>query len=94
MYERLIKDIKGVLRKTLGKTHLRFEQLEAVVLDIERHLNNWPLTYIETEVGEERVLTPNTIMWGQNSYIVEDIEVEEDSLTKVYRRLLNAREHV
>ena len=55
MYERLIRDIKKTLYKTLGKTHLNFEQLEVAIMDIERHLNNRPLTYVESESGEEQV---------------------------------------
>ena len=75
MYERLIKDIKKTLYKTLGKTLLKPGQLEAVIMDIERHLNNRPLTYVESDIGEEQVLTPN-IIWGKNSYIIEELEVE------------------
>ena len=41
IYERLIKDINGVLHKTLGRTHLCFAQLE-----IKRHMNNRALTYV------------------------------------------------
>ena len=94
MYERLIRDLKRTLYKTLGKTHLKFEQLEAVVMDIERHLNNRPLTYVESESGEEQVLTPNIIIWGKDSQTFEDIEVDEDKATRMYKRLKNAREHV
>ena len=93
MYERLIKDIKKTWYKTLGKTHLTFEQLEVVIMDIERHLNNRPLTYVESDGGDEKVLTPNIIMWGQDAHIVEDIEVEENQLTKLYRRLNTAKQH-
>ena len=32
-------------------------------------------------------------MWGQNSHILEDIEVESESLTKFQRRLQHTREH-
>ena len=31
-------------------------------MDIERHLNNKPPTYVGSESGEEQVLTPNIIM--------------------------------
>ena len=78
MYERLIREIKKVFYKTLGKTHLSFAQFEAVVMDIERHLNNRPLTYVESDGGGEEVLTPNSIMWGQQSHILEDPEEEEE----------------
>ena len=39
MYERLIKDVKKTIYKTLGQTHLTSEQLEAVVIDGEKNLN-------------------------------------------------------
>ena len=57
MYERLIKDVMKTLYKTSGKTKLTFEQLEAVVMDIEKHMNNRPLTYIESESGKDQVLS-------------------------------------
>ena len=92
MYERLIREIKKVFYKTLGKTHLSFAQLEAVVMDIGRHLNNKLLTYVESDGGGEELLTPNSIMWGQQSHILEDSE-EEEELAKFHRRLVKARQH-
>ena len=62
LYERLIKEVKRTLYTTMGRTHLEYAQVEAVVMDIERHLNNRALTYMESEAGEEQVLTPNAIM--------------------------------
>ena len=32
-------------------------------------------------------------MWGQNAYEFADIEIEEEEVTRLYRRLNNAREH-
>jgi len=43
----LIKDVKKTLHKTLGRTNLSFEHLEAVIIEIERNLNNRPLTAME-----------------------------------------------
>ena len=93
MYERIIKEVKKTLYKTLGKTQLTFEQLSAVVMDIELHLNNRPLTYIESDGGEPRVLAPNTILWGEDSYILEDQERDEREVTKTEKRLKVARQH-
>ncbi|XP_074611853.1 uncharacterized protein LOC141866271 [Acropora palmata] len=93
MYERLIKEIKKTVYKTLGKTHLTFELLEAVVIDIERHLNNRPLTYVESDEGGPQTLTPNALMWGQNAHGLEDIEIDEEEVTKLHRHLKNIREH-
>ena len=39
------------------------------------------------------MLTPNTIMWGQDSHTLEDIEVEDVEITKFHRRLCKARQH-
>ena len=40
--------MKRTLYKTTGRTHLEYLQVEAVVMDIERHLKNHPLTYMES----------------------------------------------
>ena len=69
MYEQLLKDMKRALYKVLGRSTLTFDQLHAVVIDIEKNVNNRPLTYVEGEQEEKQVLTPNTILWGQNVYI-------------------------
>lgn len=93
MYERLIKDVKKTLYKTMGRANLTLEQFESVVMDIERHLNNRPLTYMESEAGEEQVLTPNLIMWGQDAHIIEDIEADLDEVSKIHRRLMEKKQH-
>ena len=56
----MIQEVK-TLYKTLGKTHL------SVVMDIERNLNNRPLTYVESNHGKKDILTL-VILWGQIAY--------------------------
>ena len=83
------------MHKTLGWSHLSYEAFESVIMDVERNLNNRPLTYVETEGGEEEVLTPNVILWGRGAYPVEDIENSEaEKLTKMSKRLEDAKAHV
>ena len=48
---------------------------------------------LSVKEGDEKVLTPNMIMWGKDEHIVEDIEVEENQLTELYRGLNTARQH-
>ena len=55
MCERSIKDVKKTLLEALGWKNLSFEQLEAVVIDIEKNLINGPLTYRNSDGGEEQV---------------------------------------
>ena len=91
MYERLIKDVKKTFYKTLGQTHLTSAQLEAVVIDVEKHLNNRPLTYLDSDGGEKQVLTPDILMWGQNVYPIvgEEDEQETSALNKLLREAKN-----
>lgn len=63
-------------------------------MDVERNLNNRPLTYVEAEGGEEEVLTPNMILWGRDAYPVEDIKNSDvEKLTKMSKRLEDAKAH-
>ena len=93
MYERLIKDVKKTLYKTLGRTTLSFEQLETVIIDIEKHLNNRPLTYLESDGGEEQIFTPNVLMRGQNAHQVEETEEDGDEVSKRHKRLRETKQH-
>ena len=86
------EEIKKTLHKTLGKSHLFFEGLESVVLNIESNMNNRPFTYVECDGGEEQVLTPNILVRGENSYMFNDVEDEEAGLTKMQRRLRKAKD--
>ena len=95
IYERLIKELKETLHKTLGRSHLSYEAFESVVMDVERNLNNRPLTYIEAESREEEVLTPNTILWGRDVYPVDDTEDSDgEKQTEMTKRLGDPKAHV
>ena len=94
MYERLLRDIKKTLFKVLGKAKLPFEQLEAVMIDLEKNVNNRPLTYVEMEQEESHVLTPNTILLGQNVHTVEELDADDDEVSKHDKRVKQKRNHV
>ena len=49
--ERLIGLTKQILYITIRKAHLKWANLEEVLLDIEVNLNNRPLTYIEHDIA-------------------------------------------
>ena len=83
--------VKKTLYKTLGRSHLAFENLEMVLMDIEINMNNRPLTYVESESGEEEVLTPNVLIRGRNTYLLDDIENDVDELTKMQKRIAKAK---
>ena len=93
MYERLLKDLKRAMYKTVGKSLLSFEHFETIVMDIERHMNHRPLTYVEGDNEGSQVLTPSIILWGKNCNILEEADTDESDCAKIQRRLRNAKEH-
>ena len=94
MYERLLKDIKKALYKVLGRSTLCFDQLQAIVIDIEKNVNNRPLTYVESEQEEEQVLTPNTILWGQNVHTIDESDTDDgEEVVKLHKLMKQKREH-
>ena len=93
MYERLIKDVKKTLYKLLGRKTLSFKQLEMVIIDIEKHFNSHPLTYLESNGGEEQVLTTNMLMWGQNAHQVEKTKEDRDEVSKLHKQLRETKQH-
>ena len=56
-------------------------------------MNNRPLTYVESKSGEEQVLTPNVLMWGENVYLINNIESDEDELTKMQKRIAKTKDN-
>ena len=80
------------MHKTLGRSHLSYEAFVSVIMDIERNLNNCPLTYVEAEGEEEAVLTLSMILWGRDVYVVKDTEGSDaEKLTRMAKRLENAK---
>ena len=75
-FERLIGVIKQTLYKSLGRTNLRWSELEEVLLDVEINLNNKPLTYIEEDI-QYPILTTNSMILGREIKMVEGNMVED-----------------
>ena len=63
-----------------------------MIINIEKNLNNQPLTYHDSDGGEEQVLTSNTLMWGQNAHPLEG-EEDEDETSALNKRLKETKNH-
>ena len=81
-FERLIGVIKQALYKSLGRTSLRWSELEDVLLDVEINMNNRPFTYIDEDI-QRPILTPNSMILGRDTKMVDGnmIEEEEEDLS-------------
>ena len=62
-FERLIGVTKQSLYKAMGNGHLRWHELEEVILDVEIILNDRPLGYVEDYI-QMPILTPNLMLFG------------------------------
>lgn len=57
-WERMIQCVKRSLRKVVGRTSLTWSELFTVLLEIEGHINERPLTYVSDDVDSVSPLTP------------------------------------
>ncbi|CAB4007545.1 PREDICTED: uncharacterized protein LOC100197852 [Paramuricea clavata] len=64
-YERLVRSVKGCLKKTLGKAFITFEELQTILCEIEVAINNRPLAYV-SEDDLDVALTPFHLMHGRS----------------------------
>ena len=57
-WERMIQCVKRALRKVVGRTSLTYTELATVLLEIEGHINERPLTYVSDDADSVTPLTP------------------------------------
>ena len=95
-YERMIGTMKRCLRKVLSNARMTFEELQTVLVEVERILNSRPLTYEHDDVGSE-VLSPAHLICGRRPLSIPDHTVEDDvtdsKLLKRFRYLALRKEH-
>jgi hypothetical protein len=70
-YERLVRTVKSCLKKTLGRTHTTFEELQTILCDVEIAINNRPLAYLSEDDLDEP-LTPFHLIQGRG-YVRRDL---------------------
>ncbi|XP_018403170.1 PREDICTED: uncharacterized protein LOC108780080 [Cyphomyrmex costatus] len=57
-WERLIRILKDLLKRTLGRTSLNYEEMFTVLCDCEAVINSRSLTYMTEEAAEAVAITP------------------------------------
>ena len=65
MWERLVRSVKTCLRKIMGRSYLKFEELQTLICEVEAVINSRPLSYLHTESSEPSPLTPAHFLTGQ-----------------------------
>ena len=63
-FERLVKSVKRCLNKCLSKSKVTYEEMLTLLIEIEKIINNRPLTYVYNDLSEEP-LTPSHLVNGR-----------------------------
>ncbi|KAJ8259965.1 hypothetical protein GJAV_G00175500, partial [Gymnothorax javanicus] len=64
-WERLVRSVKTILRKVLGRAKLTFEEMCTLLAEAEAIINSRPLSNVHNEVNEPQPLTPAHFLMGQ-----------------------------
>ena len=88
-YERLVKSVKLLLRKILGKSLLFYEEMETVLSGVESILNSRPLFYL-SENDLHETLTPFHLVYGRNILLNQrTLFLDEMNASQVSKRHLH-----
>jgi hypothetical protein len=94
-WERLIQMVKKLLRRVLGRSALKYEEMCTVLCDVEAVINARPLTYLSEDVKDMTPLTPATFLQNNQSVGVPDLDhLDEVNLTKRYKYQQRLREEM
>ena len=94
-WERLVRTLKDLLKRTLGRDRLNAVQLETCLCDIEATMNCRPLTYV-TECPKDLIpLTPQMFLSDiHKTDFPEEECIDADKLRRRYRGLGNLKEEL
>ena len=79
-WERLVGLTKQALKKTLGRAHVTLPSLQTLVVEIEAHLNNRPLTYVCSDFNDPQPLMPSHLLYTRMINTLPHPIVKQDEL--------------
>ena len=80
-WERLVGITKAAIKKVVGRRHISLSTLETIIVEIEAVLNDRPLTFVPSDLGEPEPLTPAHLLHGRRITCLPYQTVEFDELT-------------
>lgn len=94
-WERMVRILKELLRKILGKSSLNFEELSTIICDCERFINDRPLTYVSENTDDLIPLTPAHFLNDIKTDAVPDLDhLDALSFSKRTRYVHKLREEL
>ena len=102
LFERMVRSVKGCIKKTIGGARLTYEELLTVIIEMEMILNARPLSYV-TSADAEEPLTLSHLLHGRRlmglsdsctgDLIDPDFELSLTELSKRMNHLSNVMNH-
>ena len=79
-FERLVGSVKSCLKKTLGRSLISLLQLQTLIKEIEAVINTRPLTYLDSELDVDGVLTPADFIGTKSSSLgIPNVHTSSDT---------------
>jgi hypothetical protein len=85
-WERLIREVKNLLKRMLGRARLSFDQLRTCLANIMSTMNDRPLTAMTEDSNDLVPLTPAMFIRGRAFGYLPETE-EAGNLTAMYRKM-------
>ncbi|XP_021959323.1 uncharacterized protein LOC110855215 [Folsomia candida] len=94
-WERLVRNVKDLLKRMLGSRRLDYDQLQSCVCSVEAVVNGRPLTYVTENGGDLVPLTPAMFLQEIKSSAFPEAELlSGDELRKKSRGIVVLREEL
>ena len=85
LFEHFVEVMKLCLSKAVCNALLTFSELEETLLDVECFMNNRLLIYIVDDF-EKQTITPNSILRGEPSILIDDKAETLESSGDIWQR--------
>lgn len=93
-WERLVRMIKDILKRTLKKACLFYEEMNTILCDIEVFINSRPLTYLAEDPTHLQPLTPMTFLQEIPRGDVSELDKIDINLNKRMRYCQSLRKEL
>ncbi|XP_071181335.1 uncharacterized protein [Mytilus edulis] len=79
-WERLVGITKTTLKKVLGKSQVNSDILRTTLIEIERVINDRPITYVSSDIRDPEPLTPSHLLQGRRLSQENNSDSEDNNL--------------
>ena len=85
VWERIIKSVKGILRQLVGNRLLNDEELLTFMAEVEKILNDRPLTRMGSDPRDETPLTPNHLLLLRRNCSESQMDHDDNSIQRRWK---------